>query len=117
MGERRKHARVPQDLKTELPDQLAQYFPETIRILDLSNGGVRFATKRRFWRGEIVKFTIPLAVPIPIKARIVWAHKENEPKIYGAEFKEIAPKGKGALRSYLEIQMNALGIRGYRERS
>ena len=86
-GEQRKFQRVPQNLHSELDGGLGgERSARTIRITDLSAGGIGFESSIPLFVGEIVEFEIPLAHPIRATAQVIWSVTSTEPRKYGAIF-------------------------------
>lgn len=109
--EKRRFQRVPQDLRARLSGWLSDYEPPELRIVDLSAGGAGFESRHKLMIGEVVEFELPLAIPVPVKAIVVWsAPKEGDVRKYGAIFTGIEPEHLQVLKSYIHLQMNALGL-------
>ena len=104
--ERRKFPRVNGDIVARIPGE-----EDLIRVLDISFGGARLRTSRRFKLKDLLEFNIYLPIfpqPIKVRAKVAWtsivgAQGKDEDYEVGIEFLDMTGFDKERLIETLNV--------------
>lgn len=107
--EKRRHRRLPESLAFGLAGgPLPPGAVATIRIVDISSGGVGFESSFPIPVGQSIEFEIP--VPIRVRTRVLRVESKGSFLRYGGKFEQVKPSEKRVLKAYLKKKLETLGL-------